>query len=131
MIKNWEQYNENNNESLDYINSTIEDILRDLEDDDIRVDINNWDGIEVFLTNTKEHSIVYNAAMKLFKAPNTFTYETIRPNIEHLVSFLKENGWRIDSIYNIVDLKPSNMKYEDLDGKEIGRLELRFVKSAS
>ena len=110
-------------ESFNDIKSTIEDILRDLEDIDIRVDINNWNGIEVFLT-----------------PPDSIKYETIKPNIEHLVSFLEENGWRIDTIYNIVDLKPSiveftficstvaNVLYYELNDKEIGRLELRFVK---
>jgi hypothetical protein len=116
-------------ESLDYINSTIEDILRDLEDSDIQVEIYNWDGIEVFLTNRKEHThTMLFGTFGRFTAPDSFPYETIKPNIEHLVSFLKENGWIIDSIYNVVDLKPSNIEYKDLNGKEIGRLELRFVK---
>lgn len=125
-MKYLRKFNESND--IGEINSTIEDILRDLEDNNIRIDINNWDGIEIFLTNKKEHKLGN------LTAPDTFPYETIKPNIEHLVSFLKENGWRIGSIYNIIDLKPTRLRpsgYENLNGEEIGRLELRFVKSAS
>ena len=102
----------------------IEDILRELEDDDIRVDVNFWDGVEVFLTNKNEH-ILGN-----FTAPDTFPYEIIKPNIEHLVSFLKESGYKIKSIHNIVDLESSGSlrHYWQLDGDEIGRLELRFIR---
>jgi hypothetical protein len=108
----------------EYFKSELEDILRELEDDNIRVDVNFWDGVEVFLTNRNEHSLGN------FTAPDTFPYEIIKPNIEHLVSFLKYHGYRIKSIHNIVDLNPkeSLRHYWQLDGDEIGRLELRFIR---
>jgi len=104
--------------------SEIEDILRDLEDDNIRVDVSFWYGVEVFLTNKNEH------ISGDFTAPDTFPYEIIKPNIEHLVSFLKYHEYRIKSIHNIVDLnsKESLRHYWQLDGDEIGRLELRFIR---
>ena len=113
----------------EYFKSELEDILRELEDDNIRVDVSagrglKGHGVEVFLTNRNEHSLGN------FTAPDTFPYEIIKPNIEHLVSFLKGHGYRIKSIHNIVDLNPkeSLRHYWQLDGDEIGRLELRFIR---
>lgn len=99
----------------------LEHILRDLEDDGIRVDVNHFDGINVYLTNSSEHE------HGSFTAPDTFLFSQIKHNIEHLVSYLDEEGYEIDSIYNIVDLKPSKVEYEQLtDNTEVGRLEFRF-----
>ena len=109
-------------ESFDSLKLEIEDILRELEDDGIRIDVQGWDGIHVFLTNTKEHKL------GPYTAPDTFKYEVIKPNIEHLVSFLKDKGYKMKSIHNIKNLNStgSRVQYPDLDGSEIGRLELRF-----
>jgi hypothetical protein len=103
----------------------IEDILRELEDNNIRVEVYFWDGVEVFLTSRNEHEV-----RRGLLAPDTFPYEVIKPNIEHLVSFLDEIGYKIKSIHNIVNLESrgSITQYPDLDGEEIGRLEFRFIK---
>ena len=109
----------------EYFKSEIEDILRELEDNNIRVEVYFWDGVEVFLTSRNEHEV-----RRGLLAPDTFPYEVIKPNIEHLVSFLEESGYKIKSIHNIVNLESrvSITQYPDLDGEEIGRLEFRFIK---
>ena len=109
------------------IKSDIEDILRDVEDEGIRVDVHAYklgeEVVYVFLTNTKEHPV------NNLTAPDTIDYITIKPNIEHLISYLEEKGYRISSIYNILELKPISIDLESLqDDTKIGRLELRFSK---
>ncbi len=105
----------------DSLKLEVEDILRELEDDNIRVDVHSWDGVEVFLTNKSEHKV------KSFTAPDTFPYEVIKPHIEHLISFLGDKGYTLKTIHNIVDLRPRIFRRNDLDGRQIGRLELRFT----
>lgn len=122
-------------ESFGSLKSEVEDILRELEDDDIRVDVNDWeqgffgkeetkfyDFLNIFLTNTKEHKFGN------FTAPELFPYSLIEPNIEHLVSFLKEKGFIIKKVYNIINLQPSMVDFEDLKDMYIGRLELNFIR---
>ena len=107
---------------MDSLKIEIEDILRELEDDNIRVDVNAWDGVEVFLTNKSEHKL------RNFTTPDTFPYEVIKPHIEHLISFLGDKGYTLKTTHNIVDLRPRVFRnVSELDGRQIGRLELRFT----
>lgn len=101
----------------------LEDILRDLEDDGVRVDVNHFDGINVYITNSKEQQ----ASNSSFTTPIPYEYSKIKHNIEHLVSYLDGKGYEIDSIYNIIDLHPSKFHYDELtDSTRFGRLEFRF-----
>ena len=93
-------------ESFGSLKSEVEDILRELEDDGIRIDVNDWGSdennmyeyINVFLTNTKEFKL------RNFTAPELFPYSVIEPNMDHLISFMKEKGFIIKKVYNIINL---------------------------
>lgn len=101
----------------------IGDILAELSDDGIRVDTRGP------MDAARSISVCIFDEEGSFTHPIAFTYSKIRHDIEHLISFLKTNGYIIDTMYNKVSLSQNShrISYKDLqDDTPIGRLEMYF-----
>lgn len=116
LIKMFESFN---------IENDINDILYEIEDLGFRVDKSiSKDEISIFITNEKEEKGNTHDWMTY---PMTVEFSVLRYNIEHLISFLKDNDWELDSCYNIIQLNPAKIDISKLkDNDLVGRLEFRF-----
>ena len=104
-----------------------EDILLDARDKGFRIDINTWtsDSIAIFLTNPTKITVSGDLIGDDL-IPNLDFQSEIKPCIEHLISFLKESGYKLESIYVINDLNPREVtKLNEII--KVHRLELRFT----
>jgi len=123
------------NKTFENVNDVISKcqlILIDLEDYGLRVDINKYGKeLNIFITNDYEET-KGNQTQRDFLFPKIkeFDYNSIKYNIEELISFLFESeNYYIDSIDSINNYKPKSIRLEDLEDLEyIERLEFRFKK---
>lgn len=93
---------------------TSRDILADLEDDGFRV------STRIFDLNGRSYFSIHISHI------DTKFYSDIQRTIDHLKSFLKENGYGLWSVQNFVD--EIRVYFSSQPDEELGRLELMFDK---
>jgi hypothetical protein len=112
-------------ESVDSIETEVKDILSELED--------SGHDLHTNLFNFKEY---YRLDVFINFSPSVYISE-FKDTIDHLLSQLESEDWRISSQWSIEDVedqnplpwKPSGIRLDGLsDNSKIKRIELRFDK---
>lgn len=91
-------------------------ILADLQDDGFKV------SSRMFKLNGRSYFSLS------IRHDDTKFYSDIKPVIDHLVSFLKENDYKLNTVQNIIDEVDVYFSIYADPSQELGRVELLFDK---
>ena len=123
--KLFEFYPSTDNKIKDETIFTIKDILRDIEDDGFRVEMEerSSDGYSEFLVYIDKGYPSLSGKGVVHHKDSKFRYTDIQKPVEHLISFLKDNNYTLKSINGIFS---SSKLFDDSVDEEIGRFHMVF-----